>query len=148
MACLPDLFAGITARDYVRTRICRKIERAERQEYRGGGPEGCRKQFALIERYWLPELDNAPHIRVHGDLGPKNIIVDEEFDLKRCKIYQSLHICYIYLRYVVSSIWGGRIWFRSNLPPSTLVFLPMSRFRLTVDQVPEPSLIGRKGIRI
>ncbi len=89
---LTDFYTGTSAKDYITTRIKRKIERAERHEYRGGDAEGCQKQLSFIEKYWVPDLDEAPHVLVHGDLSPNNIVVDEEFNLKR---YKADHISYI-----------------------------------------------------
>jgi hypothetical protein len=38
----------VLAKDYVEAKIKRKIERAQRGEYRGGSAEGCQRQFDMI----------------------------------------------------------------------------------------------------
>ena len=43
----------------------------------------CLEQKRLIQDYWLPQLDDAFHVLVHGDLSANNVIVDEHFDVKR-----------------------------------------------------------------
>lgn len=60
----------------------RKLTRAKEGNYSGGGVQSCIKQMDLLEKYWIPHLDAAPRVLVHGDLSPNNIIVDEDFDVK------------------------------------------------------------------
>lgn len=45
----------------------------------------CEDQKNLVAEYWIPGLDTAPHVLVHGDLSGNNIIVaDDTFAVKRC----------------------------------------------------------------
>ena len=39
--------------------------------------------MSLLERYWIPHLDKAPRVLVHGDLSANNIIVGMNSNLKR-----------------------------------------------------------------
>lgn len=65
------------------TLIRRKMDRASRNEYRGGDVQSCQEQLDLLDRYWIPELDELPFVLVHGDLGANNIVADEEGNLER-----------------------------------------------------------------
>lgn len=38
-------------------------------------------QATLLKKHIIPELDNEPHVLVHGDLGEGNIIVDENHNI-------------------------------------------------------------------
>ncbi|KAI5256820.1 hypothetical protein E4T42_01392 [Aureobasidium subglaciale] len=60
----------------------RKIVRAKEGRYSGGDFLSCIEQMVLFEKYWIPELDHAPRVLVHGDLSPNNIIVDEHYDIQ------------------------------------------------------------------
>jgi aminoglycoside phosphotransferase (APT) family kinase protein len=64
-------------------KIQRKIERAEKGKYSGGDVRSCKKQMSLLERYWIPHLDKAPRVLVHGDLSANNIIVGKHSKLRR-----------------------------------------------------------------
>lgn len=85
-------YIGYLARDYVTARIKHKIERAERGEYRGGDADGCQRQLSFVERYWILDLDDTPHMLVYSNLGPNNIVVDDEFNVQRYAIYTILYI--------------------------------------------------------
>ncbi|KAK4189872.1 hypothetical protein QBC35DRAFT_379302 [Podospora australis] len=66
---------GETALEWITYKIDRKIARAKSNEPRGGTVTECEDQKQLIPKYWMPELDNAPHVLVHGDIAGNNIIV-------------------------------------------------------------------------
>ncbi|KAI5206093.1 hypothetical protein E4T39_02771 [Aureobasidium subglaciale] len=60
----------------------RKIARAKGGKYSGGDFQSCLKQMDLLEQYCILELDHAPHVLVHGDLSPNNIIMDEHYNIQ------------------------------------------------------------------
>ncbi|KAK4150671.1 hypothetical protein C8A00DRAFT_36730 [Chaetomidium leptoderma] len=68
---------GETALEWITYKIDRKIARAESNELRGGTFIECKDQKQLIPKYWMPDLDNAPHVLVHGDISGNNIIVGD-----------------------------------------------------------------------
>jgi aminoglycoside phosphotransferase (APT) family kinase protein len=70
--------ATVTARDWITAKIRRKIIRAQNGTLPGGTVAECEHQLELVENYWVPELDNRPHVLVHGDLSGNNIIVDQD----------------------------------------------------------------------
>ncbi|CAC9892709.1 unnamed protein product, partial [Aureobasidium pullulans] len=72
-----------SAKDEVMVKIQRKIERAEKGSYSGVNVQSCKKQMSLLERYWIPHLDNEQRVLVHGDLSANNIIMDQHSNLKR-----------------------------------------------------------------
>ena len=37
----------------------------------------------MVSEFWIPDLDDAPHVLVHGDLSGNNIIVDGNFNIQR-----------------------------------------------------------------
>ncbi|OBT67922.1 hypothetical protein VE03_02584 [Pseudogymnoascus sp. 23342-1-I1] len=74
---------GDSAKEYVTSRINQKIERALSGKYAGGGVEGCHKQLDLLDEFWDPDLDTAPHVLVHGDLSVNNIIVNGNSDVEK-----------------------------------------------------------------
>ncbi|KAL8905760.1 MAG: hypothetical protein Q9207_002429 [Kuettlingeria erythrocarpa] len=63
-------------------KIHRKLFRAEKGELGGGTVAECLEQKRLIQDYWLPQLDDAFHVLVHGDLSANNVIFDEHLDVK------------------------------------------------------------------
>lgn len=65
-----------TALDWIESKIHRKITRAQAGSLPGGTVAECKRQMELTKSYWIPELDTAPHVLVHGDLSGNNIIVD------------------------------------------------------------------------
>lgn len=67
---------GGTALDWIESKIRRKITRAQEGCLPGGTVAECKRQMELIKSYWVPELDTAPHVLVHGDLSGNNVIVD------------------------------------------------------------------------
>jgi hypothetical protein len=81
-----SFYIGISARDETIAKIQRKVIRARDGKYSGGGLQSCIKQMDLLEKYWVPDLDAAPRVLVYSDLSPNNIIVDEEFDVKRSQL--------------------------------------------------------------
>ncbi|CRK38187.1 hypothetical protein BN1723_004413, partial [Verticillium longisporum] len=68
---------GVTALNWVQSKIRRKIERARRDNLPGASVAECEKQLELTQKYWIQDLDTAPHVLVHGDLSNNNIIVDD-----------------------------------------------------------------------
>lgn len=76
-------FEGKSARDYMVTKIERKILRASKNQYLSGDEKSCVKQLKLLDKYWIPELDKAPFVLVHSDLSADNIIVDDQYDVQR-----------------------------------------------------------------
>ncbi|KAI1419465.1 hypothetical protein F5Y12DRAFT_247103 [Xylaria sp. FL1777] len=74
--------AGESALDWITSKIDRKIIRAKANELRGGTVAECEHQKKLIPMYWMRELDNAPHVLVHGDLSGNNIIVNDTFTVQ------------------------------------------------------------------
>lgn len=72
-----------SAKDEITAKLQRKIKRAEKGQYAGGNAESCIKQLDLLEKYWIPELDTAPRVLVHGDLSANNVIVDKDSNLVR-----------------------------------------------------------------
>lgn len=64
-------------------KIQRKIDRASNSQYRGGDMQSCVKQLELLDKYWIPELDNSPFVLVHGDLSANTIIVDSGNNVQR-----------------------------------------------------------------
>ncbi|KAH0337199.1 hypothetical protein KCU81_g8173, partial [Aureobasidium melanogenum] len=73
---------GTSAKAEVTVKIQRKIERAEKGSYIGGNVESCKRQMSLLENYWIPHLDEAPRVLVHGDLSANNILVDQHSNLR------------------------------------------------------------------
>lgn len=69
--------SGEMALEWMTTKIARKIARAQAGTYIGSVAE-CEQQKDLIPKYWIPDLDAAPHVLVHGDLVENNIIVNDE----------------------------------------------------------------------
>ncbi|KAF6811184.1 hypothetical protein CSOJ01_05863 [Colletotrichum sojae] len=74
--------AGKTASDWIKAKINRKIARAKAGTLPGGTVAECQQQMQLVQKYWIPELDDAPHILVHGDLSSNNVIVDDYCNVK------------------------------------------------------------------
>lgn len=72
---------GSLAKEYVNSLMDKKIDRASRGAYRGGDVESCRTQKSMFHEFWVPELDDKPHVFVHGDLGGSNIIVDDNYNI-------------------------------------------------------------------
>ncbi|KAK4038465.1 hypothetical protein C8A01DRAFT_17461 [Parachaetomium inaequale] len=66
---------GETALEWITYKIDRKIARAKSNELPGGTVTQCEDQKQLIPKYWMPDLDHAPHVLVHGDISGNNIIV-------------------------------------------------------------------------
>ncbi|KAK4196842.1 hypothetical protein QBC40DRAFT_4251 [Triangularia verruculosa] len=66
---------GETALEWITYKINRKIARTKSNELRGGTVTKCEDQKQLISKYWMPDLNNAPHVLVHGDISGNNIIV-------------------------------------------------------------------------
>ncbi|KAK4132535.1 hypothetical protein BT67DRAFT_443733 [Trichocladium antarcticum] len=66
---------GETALEWITYKIDRKIARAQSNELHGGTVTECEDQKQLIPKYWMPDLNNAPHVLVHGDISGNNIIV-------------------------------------------------------------------------
>ncbi|KAH6623399.1 hypothetical protein F5144DRAFT_595576 [Chaetomium tenue] len=66
---------GEPALEWITYKIDRKIARAESNQLCGGTVAECEHQKQLIPKYWMPGLDNAPHVLVHGDISGNNIIV-------------------------------------------------------------------------
>ncbi|THV67006.1 hypothetical protein D6D27_10224, partial [Aureobasidium pullulans] len=62
--------------------VMRKIERAEKGSYSGSNVQSCKKQMSLLERYWIPHLNNEQRVLVHSDLSANNIIMDQHSNLK------------------------------------------------------------------
>ncbi|KAB5558337.1 hypothetical protein GE09DRAFT_1237695 [Coniochaeta sp. 2T2.1] len=75
---------GETALNWITCKINRKIVRAKANTLPGGTVAECEDQKNLVAEYWIPELDAAPHVLVHGDLSGNNIIVadDDTFAVK------------------------------------------------------------------
>ncbi|KAH6621341.1 hypothetical protein B0J18DRAFT_224216 [Chaetomium sp. MPI-SDFR-AT-0129] len=69
---------GKTALEWITSKIDRKITRARSNKLRGGTVAECEDQKQLIPKYWMPDLDNAPHVLVHGDISENNIIVGND----------------------------------------------------------------------
>ena len=36
----------------------------------------------MPDRYLEPELDDSPHVLIHGDLRAENIVIDSDFNVK------------------------------------------------------------------
>ncbi|KID97317.1 Protein kinase-like domain protein, partial [Metarhizium majus ARSEF 297] len=66
-----------TALEWIQSKISRKIIRAQEGSLPGGSVAECQKQMELTTNYWVPELDTAPHVLIHGDLSGNNIIIDK-----------------------------------------------------------------------
>lgn len=73
---------GMSAWDWITSRIGRKISRATKKTIPGATLAECEMQRSMISEFWTPELDHAPHVLVHGDVSVNNIIVEENFDLQ------------------------------------------------------------------
>ena len=67
-----------TARVYVTQAIDRKIARVVHGQLRTAKLVDCLRQRSLVNKYVIPELEEAPWIMVHDDLSQHNIIVDNE----------------------------------------------------------------------
>lgn len=80
--CYANPAQACSAREYIATKIDRKLFRAEKGELRGGTVAECLEQKRLIPDYWLPQLNDAFHVLVHGDLSANNVIINEHFDVK------------------------------------------------------------------
>jgi len=65
------------------SRLDRKISRASTHSIPGATLSECEQQKAIFPNFWVPELDDAPHVLVHGDLSSNNIIVDDRFKVQR-----------------------------------------------------------------
>lgn len=102
-----------SAKDEITAKLQRKIKRAEKGQYPGGNAESCIKQLDLLERYWIPELDSAPRVLVHGDLSANNVIVDKDSNLVRWSTHVALCIVLVCFADLdsASSIWVGRKWY-------------------------------------
>jgi len=74
---------GQSAKQYIEAYIRRKIDRCLRNSYLDGDTESCYKQLDLLDKYWIPELDDAPFVLTHGDLSANNMIVDSQNNLER-----------------------------------------------------------------
>jgi aminoglycoside phosphotransferase (APT) family kinase protein len=37
----------------------------------------------MVSEFWIPDLDDAPHVLLHGDLSGNNIIVDGNLNIQR-----------------------------------------------------------------
>jgi aminoglycoside phosphotransferase (APT) family kinase protein len=68
------------------------MTRAKDGKYTGGSFESCTRQLRLVDRYWVPELDSAPRVLVHGDLSANNIIVDKDMNLGRSVLATRLEL--------------------------------------------------------
>ena len=79
---------GMSALDWINSRIGRKIIRATKKTIPGATLAECEMQRSMISDFWIPELDHAPHVLVHGDLSVNNIIMDKNFDLQGLVIKQ------------------------------------------------------------
>jgi len=64
-------------------KIDRKITRAIHNNIPGATLSECEHQKTMRSEFWIPDLDDAPHVLVHGDLSGNNIIVDEQFNVQR-----------------------------------------------------------------
>jgi aminoglycoside phosphotransferase (APT) family kinase protein len=64
-------------------KIDRKIARAGANNLPYGTMAECEKQKSLVLDYWIPHLDDAPHVLVHGDLSRNNIIVKDTSNVER-----------------------------------------------------------------
>ncbi|KAG6012491.1 hypothetical protein E4U43_007776 [Claviceps pusilla] len=68
----------VTALDWIQSKIRRKMGRVWKQHSLSGVTVAdCQQQLDLIEKYWMPELDSAPFVLIHGELNQHNIIVDK-----------------------------------------------------------------------
>ncbi|KAM3417083.1 hypothetical protein BST61_g8659 [Cercospora zeina] len=74
---------GVSAWNWMTNKIDRKIARAERDDLPFGTKAQCEQQKSLMQRYWIPDLDDCPHVLVHGDLSSQNIIVDDDFAVRK-----------------------------------------------------------------
>ncbi|KAF6840012.1 hypothetical protein CMUS01_04061 [Colletotrichum musicola] len=72
----------LTASDWIKAKINRKIVRAKADTLPGGTVAECKQQMQIVQKYWIPELDDAPHVLVHGDLSSNNIVVGEDCNVK------------------------------------------------------------------
>ncbi|KAL9024041.1 MAG: hypothetical protein Q9196_006805 [Gyalolechia fulgens] len=122
--CYADPAQACSAREYITTKIDRKLLRAEKGELRGGTVAECLEQKRLIQDYWLPQLDDAFHVLVHGDLSANNVIVDEHFNVK-CVIdlgwadFVPLQFAAVYPRFLTHEpSWNGRMvkWPKESSP--------------------------------
>lgn len=65
------------------SRLDRKISRAKNDRLPGATVQECEHQKAMLPEFWIPALDNAPHVLVHGDLSANNIIVSDQLEVQR-----------------------------------------------------------------
>jgi hypothetical protein len=73
----------------------------------------------MVSEFWIPDLDDAPHVLLHGDLSGNNIIVDG----------RSVELTH---QILVSSISVGQTWSHFNLQQNTPNSLRTSLTRLRV----------------
>jgi aminoglycoside phosphotransferase (APT) family kinase protein len=69
--------SGNTAFEWMTSKLNGRIARAEAGTYICTVAE-CEQQKDLIPEYWIPELDTAPHVLVHGDLSANNVIINDD----------------------------------------------------------------------
>ncbi|KAI0190542.1 hypothetical protein F4808DRAFT_444585 [Astrocystis sublimbata] len=70
--------SGGSALKWVADKIIRtRITRSTSGFLPGISVDDCETLYREISKYHLSELDDAPHVLIHGDLHPSNIIVEE-----------------------------------------------------------------------
>ncbi|KAI1127471.1 hypothetical protein F5Y10DRAFT_194208 [Nemania abortiva] len=71
--------SGGSALKWITGKISRtRTKRAENGTLPGVSLDDCRALQDDISRYHLPAFDDAPHVLIHGDLNPTNIIIKGE----------------------------------------------------------------------
>ena len=46
--------------------------------------EDCQALLGRVNEFYVPALNDAPHVLVHGDLQASNIIVNKDVDVEWC----------------------------------------------------------------
>ena len=73
---------GCSARQYITSKIDEKLCQAKSHGVSDRTVEECREAQRMPDQYMEPELDDSPHVLIHGDLRAANIVVDSDFNVQ------------------------------------------------------------------
>ena len=59
-----------------------KLCQAKRHGVSDRTVEECREAQRTHDQYLEPELDDSPHVLIHGDLRAANIVIDSNFNVQ------------------------------------------------------------------
>lgn len=69
------------------------MARASKGNLPGATVAECEQEMELTKKYWIKELDAAPHVLVHGDLSGNNVIVDSHSNAVRGYVVSRTQSC-------------------------------------------------------